>query len=226
MANKLFTGFVVLATIAWAMGLAMFAPVAFAATSFSAGSLIKSATNTAVYYYGSDSKRYVFPHEKYYKTWYPDFKNIVTVTADEMAAIEIGGNVSVRPGTKLVKVETAPAVYAVEPGSKLKKIGSEAAAKTLYGNDWAKNVMDLYDTLYTNYAKQTGELDGTAYPVGAVVKPAGDYKYYVSASGWRKIATDDAFVANKFSTDNVASTTMAMIIIMTILPNRVVLRER
>ncbi|MFH0814875.1 MAG: hypothetical protein V1902_02225 [Candidatus Falkowbacteria bacterium] len=210
MANKLFTGFVVLATIAWAMGLAMFAPVAIAATTLTAGTLIKPANNTAVYYYGSDSKRYVFPHEKYYKTWYSDFKNITTLSADEIGVIEIGGNVSIRPGTKLVKFATAPAVYAVEPGSKLKKIGTEAAAKALYGNDWAKNVIDLYDTLYTNYTKQTAELDGTAYPVGAVVKPAGDYKYYVSASGWRKIASDDAFVANKFSTDNVVSTTLAI----------------
>src|SRR3989339_1688349 len=142
MVNKLFTGFVVLATIAWAMGLAMFAPVAMAAT-LTAGTLIKSVENTAVYYYGADGKRYVFPHEKYYKTWYSDFKNITPLTANEIAAIEIGGNVSVKPGTKLVKFTTAPAVYAVEPGSKLKKIGSEAAAKTLYGNDWAKNVMDL-----------------------------------------------------------------------------------
>ncbi|MBI5254731.1 hypothetical protein HY932_03070 [Candidatus Falkowbacteria bacterium] len=210
MANKLFTGFVVLATIAWAMGLAMFAPVAIAATTLTAGTLIQAPNNTAVYYYGSDGKRYVFPHEKYYKTWYADFKNITTITADEMGVIEIGGNVSIRPGTKLVKFTTAPSVYAVEPGSKLKKIGTEAAAKALYGANWAKNVIDLYDTLYTNYAKQTGELDGTAYPVGAVVKPAGDYKYYVSASGWRKIASDDAFVANKFSTDNVVSTTLAI----------------
>jgi hypothetical protein len=209
MANKLFTGFVVLATIAWAMGLAMFAPVASAAT-LTAGTLIKATGSTAVYYYGSDSKRYVFPHEKYYKTWYPDFKNITTITAAELAAIEIGGNVLVRPGTKLVKVESAPAVYAVEPNGAIKQIKDEAAAKALYGANWAKSVIDVYDMLWTGYTKSTTQLDGTAYPVGAVVKPAGDYKYYVSASGWRKIASDDAFVANKFSTDYVVSTTMAI----------------
>jgi hypothetical protein len=64
--------------------------------------------------------------------------------------------------------------------------------------------------LWTGYTKQATELSGTAYPVGTVVKPAGDYKYYVSESGWRKIASDEAFVANKFSTDYVVNTTMAV----------------
>ena len=77
------------------------------------GSLIKRPNHSAVYYFGADGKRYVFPNERTYKTWYADFNSVVTITADELADIVIGGNVTYRPGAKMIKIDTDPKVYAI-----------------------------------------------------------------------------------------------------------------
>src|SRR3989344_2559457 len=117
--KKLVTYTTVVTTIVWSVGL-LAAPMAlFAASS---GDLIKlqcsagSGVNDpcrAVYYLGADGKRYVFPNEKTYKTWYSDFSGVQIVSATELSSYSIGGNATYRPGVKLVKITTDPKVYAV-----------------------------------------------------------------------------------------------------------------
>ena len=70
------------------------------------GSLIRIPVITSVYYCGSDGRRYVFPNARVYATWYADFSEVLTISPEEMAAIRIGGNVTYRPGVRLVKVQT------------------------------------------------------------------------------------------------------------------------
>ncbi len=115
------------------------------------GSLIKRADHAAVYYYGADGKRYVFPNERVFKTWYADFSGVQTVTADEMAAIQIGGNVTYRPGFKMIKIDTDPKVYAVSRGGVLRHIASEAVASAIFGAGWAALVDDIPDAFFVNY---------------------------------------------------------------------------
>ncbi len=126
-----------------------FAPQAKAAT-LTGGDLIK-ASQPAVYYYGADGKRYVFPNEKTYKTWYSDFSTVKTITDAELAAISIGGNATYKAGVKMVKITTDPKVYAVAKNGVLRWIKTEAAAIVLYGTDWNKNVEDIPDAFFTNY---------------------------------------------------------------------------
>jgi protein-disulfide isomerase len=119
------------------------------AAPLTSGSLIK-ASGPAVYYYADNGKRYVFPTEKVYKSWYTDFSGIVTITDAELASLTIGGNVTYRPGVRLVKITTDPRVYAVH-GTSLRWVNSETVAKTIFGDDWAKQVDDIPDALFTNY---------------------------------------------------------------------------
>lgn len=121
----------------------------FAASIYS-GDLIK-ASQPAVYYYGADGKRYVFPNEKTYRTWYSDFSTVKTITDVELAAIQIGGNVTYRPGIKMVKIQTDPKVYAVQKGGVLRWIKSELVATTVYGSNWSLRVEDVPDAFFTNY---------------------------------------------------------------------------
>src|SRR3989339_1345558 len=93
-----------------------------------AGDLIKMDGLSSVYYLGADGKRYVFPNEATYFSWYSDFSGVVTISASELQSYPIGGNVTMRPGTELVKITTDPSVYAVEPNGVLRKIQSEAQA--------------------------------------------------------------------------------------------------
>ncbi len=120
------------------------------AADISAGDLIK-ASQPAVYYYGSNGKRYVFPNEKTYKTWYGDFSGVKTITDAELAAIPIIANVTYKAGVKMVKITTDPKVYAVAKGGVLRWIKTESTAIALYGADWNTKIEDIPDAFFTNY---------------------------------------------------------------------------
>jgi len=120
------------------------------AATLSPGDLIK-ASGPAVYYYSQNGKRLVFPTENTYKSWYQDFSGIKTITDNELAAIPLGGNVTYRPGIKLVKITTDPKVYAVSSGGTLRWIATETVASTLYGQDWNTKVDDIPDAFFINY---------------------------------------------------------------------------
>ncbi len=134
---------------------------AFAATdvdSLSAGDLIRGTSFSAVYYYGEDGMRYVFPNDKTYFTWYDNFDNVKWLTDADMSTIQIGGNVTYRPGVKMVKIQSDKKVYAVSANGTLRAIGSESVAKKLYGADWNKMIDDVPDGFFSNYTL-SGNLD-------------------------------------------------------------------
>lgn len=120
------------------------------AAALTPGDLIK-ASRPSVYYYGADGKRYVFPNERTFKSWYFDFSGVKKITDTELAAITIGGNVTYRPGVKMVKIETDPKVYALGKGGVLRWIASEEIALSLYGANWSRQIDDLPDEFFTNY---------------------------------------------------------------------------
>ncbi len=114
------------------------------------GALVKSDANTAVYYvYGG--RRYAFPNERVFFSWYTDFSNVSTISSGQLATIPLSGNVTYRPGRRLVKITTDPKVYAVSTGGVLRWITSETVANALYGGAWASFVDDVPDTFFTNY---------------------------------------------------------------------------
>ena len=115
------------------------------------GSLVKSTSTSAVYYCGANAKRYVFPNDRIYFSWYEDFDDVVSITAEELAAIPLGGNVTYRPGSRMVKIESVPDVYAVDKGGILRWIPSQSAAIAIYGEDWADQVDDLSIAFFGNY---------------------------------------------------------------------------
>jgi len=173
----------------------------------SAGDLIKMSGLSSVYYLGSDGKRYVFPNSTTYFSWYTDFSGVVTVSASELQSYPIGGNVTMRAGTKLVKITTDPSVYAVQPNGVLVKIQSEAQAAALYGTNWSKRVVDVPDAFFVNYKIGTPLPDGNI-PAGSLVKNANVATiYYYDGTNYRQIATEAAFNANMFSFANVITTT-------------------
>ena len=78
------------------MGLAgIIAPAAQAVT---AGALIKTSSNPAVYYYDGVN-RFVFPNQKTYYTWYGnDFSDVQVISMTEMGDILLGGNTQGKVG--------------------------------------------------------------------------------------------------------------------------------
>ncbi|MDI3496477.1 MAG: hypothetical protein PWQ35_498, partial [Patescibacteria group bacterium] len=110
----------------------------------------------------------------------------------------LGGNVTMRPGTKLVKITTDPSVYAVEPNGVLRKIANESQAAALYGTNWNKRIVDVPDSFFTNYTIGQPLADGEI-PVGSLVKNADSAAvYYYDGTNYRSIASEAAMNANRF----------------------------
>lgn len=105
----------------------------------------------AVYYIGTDGQRHAFPNSKDYFTWYPDFSRVQNVTATQLSAIQLGHNITYKPGVRMVKFTTDPKVYAVGKGGVLSWVTSETVAKALYGSNWNKDIDDVGDAFYQNY---------------------------------------------------------------------------
>lgn len=181
---------------------------ASAASAAMTGDLLK-ASGPAVYYYAADGKRYVFPNEKTYFSWYVDFSSVKTISDSELASISIGGNVTVRPGTKLVKIQTDPKVYAVTKCGVLHWVESETVAKSLYGDAWATRVIDVPDAFFVNYTIGSS-IPTAVHPDGQTITYAGDSNNYVVWGGMkRKFADSSAWTANMLNSMNSVMTTIS-----------------
>src|SRR3989339_840692 len=175
------------------------------ASAATAGSLIKMAGNSAVDYFDG-TKRYVFPQENVYKTWYKDFSGVMTISQAELQTYPIGGNVTMRPGTWMVKITTDPKVYAVTPGGVLHHVDSESRALALWGANWNKMIVDVSDAFFVNYSTGTA-LSSNVHPTGSLIKRGTSY-YYVDNGNERPFASDAALTANMMNTAFAVETTM------------------
>jgi hypothetical protein len=203
--RRLFTSALMVMVV---LSMGAFASVENTSASAQAGDLIKMDGLSAVYYLGSDGKRYTFFDQSTYFSWYQDFSGVVTISATELQSYSLGGNVTMRPGTHLVKITTDPKVYAVEPGGELRWIQSEADAIALYGVDWASLVVDVNDSFFINTYTIADPLPSGEYPAGTLLKNVdGSSIYYWDGDDFRKFASEAAFVANGFNFDHVVETT-------------------
>lgn len=115
------------------------------------GDLIRGESLPAVYYMGKDGFRYVFPQDSVYFTWYENFDSVKWISDTDLGLVQIGGNVTYKPGAWLVKINTDPKTYAVDENATLRWVTSESAATALYGSDWNKKVKDVPDAFWSNY---------------------------------------------------------------------------
>ncbi len=124
------------------------------ATSILAGDLVKGSA-PAVYYITTDGKRHAFPHEKIYFSWYQDFTSVKIISDTELASYALGGNVTYRPGIKMLKISSDPKVYVVDGPNILRWVTTEQAAIALYGSNWNQAVDDLSDAFFSDYSVGT-----------------------------------------------------------------------
>ena len=170
--SKYFFSFMIAAVLAATVGVGV-----SHAASIAAGSVIKGS-GSALYYLSSDGKRYVFPNDKAYFSWYPDFSEVQTVSDSVLSSYSLGGNVTYRPGTQLVKIQSDPKVYAVDKGGVLRWVNSESAATAIFGSNWSKHVDDIADAFFINYT------------VGSPIYSASDFNPATEASADGNISTD------------------------------------
>jgi hypothetical protein len=163
------------------------APIKIA--SVATGSLVKGSLSI-VYYLGADNKRYVFPNDKVYFSWYSDFSTVQTISDADLAAYPLAGNVTYRPGTRLVKIQSDPKVYAVEKGGVLRWLNSESAAVAIFGANWNQRVDDIADAFFVNYS------------VGSPISMLSDYNPTSELSADPNINVDKGLASAPANTTN------------------------
>lgn len=116
-----------------------------------AGAILVGPKVATKFYLSSNGKRYVFPDEtKTFETWKSVLPAEKKVSQEELEAYPLGGNVWYRPGTRLIKIESDPRIYAVARGGVLREI-NEGNAEIIFGSDWRSLVDTLQDYYFTNY---------------------------------------------------------------------------
>ena len=198
--KKVFNVGMIVALVAVAFAGAFVGP----AQAVSTGTLIKTADNSAVYYYASDGKRYVFPNQATYDTWYlGDFSGVEVISMSEMGDIQLGGNIPYRAGTRMIKLNNDPKVYTLEPGGVLRHVPSETVAADLFGANWNTKIDDMPDSFFAS-TYTYGDALVASYPTGTLVKEAGGATvYYIDGTEKRPVSDEVAFDGNKFDWDNV-----------------------
>lgn len=157
---KKFASFLfVLAVIVGAIGIRPVHAATVSLASLDAGDLVRGQNFSAVYYYGADGFRYVFPNDKTYFTWYQNFDTVKWLSDADLGKIQIGGNVTYKPGSKMIKINTDPVVYAVSKGGTLMAIASESVATSLYGSAWNTHIDDVPDGFFSNYDVSADDLN-------------------------------------------------------------------
>ena len=181
--KKVVSTVVTFATVLSSVGVGAFAvPSVASAATLMNGDLIK-ASGPAVYYY-MDGQRYTFPTEKTYLSWFSDFSRVRTISDAELSGIQLAmKNVTMRPGTQLVKMTTNPQVFAVTAGGVLHWVqGNEAFAASLYGSNWARRVVDVPDSFFTNFSIGA-PITTAVHPDGTLVTYAGSADRFVVVGG-------------------------------------------
>jgi hypothetical protein len=174
---------------------------------------VKSATGGYAVYLIQNGKRYLFPSQNVYKSWYmnslgnADFSKVQVISETDMYGYTFGGNVVYRPATKLVTFYE-PNVYAVEPNGTIRSVGTAANAAALYGANWTNLIEDIDPSLRTNYTVGANLTLGQ-YPVGQVLSSGGTF-YYWDGTNYRQFASEAALLANGFNKYNVVAATMAI----------------
>lgn len=148
------------------------------AASHTVGTLLKTDESSAVYILGSDGMRHAFPTEREFMSWGLSFDSVLVVSVSTLAAYDLGDNVTMRPGTYLVKLQASPNVFAVEPGGVLRWITTADLARELYGTLWESRLVDVSDAFWANYSHGE-DIVTTVHPDGTLLQKNSSW-YYVA----------------------------------------------
>lgn len=172
----------------------------------SIGDLIKTATNSAVYYYGSDAKRHLFPNEVTFWTWHVGSwrdQLVKVISQSEFDAISVGNNVTARPGENFIRFDNSNNIYAVKPGGEL------CFVDTAYANKQKIKKIKIQSGFQSDY-KESLDCSLNDYttaenvPEGSIFKyENGTQTFYMSNDGIRSITTANGWNNNLMNINSV-----------------------
>jgi hypothetical protein len=167
------------------------------------GQLIKAADSSAVYYLSSNNIRYLFANEKVFFSWYGGGWSdhvVKTIAQSEFDSYDFGKNITVRPGTNLIKFQNSGRVYAIGFGGVLYH-GQDDVLQSLYG-DYEPRVIVMQNAFENDYTRG-GAMDGSFYPDGSVLKYSDNNDYWLIQNNKNRKISPQAFIDNLFDTRHV-----------------------
>jgi len=105
----------------------------------------------SVWYIAHDGSRYVIPNEKTFYSWKADFSDVVEIACDDLSEFPLAGSLPYQSGTRYLKLQSDPTVYAVEPMGVLRAIPNERWMEVFVGEGWADHIDDLPDGFWSHY---------------------------------------------------------------------------
>jgi|GEM_PF-2745214 len=181
------------------------------AATISDGDLVKVAGNSAVYYIQGNTAR-VFPHANVFASWGLSYSAIKTITANDLAAYNLGGNpMPFRDGSLFRGISTglsgyaANAVYYVWNGRIMPVVSSSVYQALFKDPNWKKVTWVPDDLLAKfNYPVGVTITSSSLHPDGSLVKyTATGTKYLISGGAKRAFSSTAAFTANHYLAANV-----------------------
>jgi parallel beta-helix repeat protein len=169
--------------------------------------VIKSVNSNSVFVVTSEGKRNVFPHETVFRSYFTDFNNIKAVSDNIISQLPIGKNITMRPGTNLIKLQTNPSVYAVEPGGIIRMLENEEMAATFFGENWAHRVVDVSDAFWPDYI-EGDPLESGIFPTATVLRYLGNSDVLYVENGEVRLVSLEVFAANNYQEKYVVSNVM------------------
>jgi hypothetical protein len=134
-----------------------------AAYTPSTGDLIKTDNDSAVYYIDTDNKRHLFVNSVTFWSWYTGSwsdirynntpKTVRIISQSDFDNIEVGSNITAKPGIKIIKFPNSSKIYSVVSNRRLASIDNTDIAKSLYGDNWNSKVITIQNGFENDYVK-------------------------------------------------------------------------
>jgi hypothetical protein len=200
-----------IATIAWSLSFAFISPVS--AASINNGDVIKLATSPAVYYV-TGGKKMLMPNRGVYSSWSSaigdqndKFATLRVVSDTDFGSLPFGPNMTVRPGTGLVKFTDSNDLFAIGYDNKLYKLYNENTKNVLYPNATIITLTESFRSNYYEYGNSVAVLTANStYPDGTLVKATGDSDIYLIEDGKKRLVPLEVFNENAFKNQWVVTT--------------------
>jgi len=164
------------------------------------GDLIKTKNNPAVYYISANGERHLFATESTYWSWNAGTwknQNIKVISQADFDKISSGKNVTMRPGTNLIKFGSSQIVFVVVPDRKL------CYAESGFGDTYTKRFTNVPVSFEADYGtSRTCTI--TTYrnlPNGSLFSYKGSKDVYLVDNGVKRKVTAKGMTANEFKYD-------------------------
>jgi hypothetical protein len=164
------------------------------------GEVITAPDIDTIYYLAVDGKRVVFPDVQTFNSWYADFTAVKTIPRDVLESYPLSGrNVTIRPGTYLVKIQSTPHVWTVGfPNILFWLADGQTQVTKIYGEKWQDRLVDIPEYYFSNYSESV-DLHGTdLLPAGTLIHAASDNHWYLITPEGQRLVTEKGFKENHF----------------------------